>query len=122
MRPGQIRPGNARVLEKQALVDCGFNEAGANSPRKSLNCPGPVTGVEEASMRPGQIRPGNAAFLLDNGLDVRRASMRPGQIRPGNRHVVQGQGGGCLASMRPGQIRPGNFTSWPWMAWFAVLQ
>ena len=35
MRPGLIRPGNRNVASVQAIAECGFNEARADSPGKS---------------------------------------------------------------------------------------
>ncbi len=60
MRPGRIRPGNPTARFKARATVTGFNEAGADPPRK----PGARERSDQAvggcaSMRPGRIRPGN---------------------------------------------------------------
>ena len=61
MRPGRIRPGKRAAESKAAYaVLRGFNEAGANPPRKVRVPRGGLPRQREASMRPGRIRPGKA--------------------------------------------------------------
>ncbi len=64
MRPGQTRPGDPPDWGQCRLGTDSFNEAGADSPRRSSAHARWSAPVGQASMRPGQTRPGDRGGMV----------------------------------------------------------
>ena len=108
MRPGRIRPGEPGPSRTSRTRLPGFNEAGANPPRRGRPSTGPSREPRPRFNEAGANPPRRA------GGPVRGGPVWWGFNEAGANPPRRGRGVGTwavrreLASMRPGRIRPGE--------------